>query len=102
VGLRTTTIGFGGANDMATDQNELAKNKLPIEEAASTPELRWASDELKAKIAKAKTRNDLPFDSTLGNPNWDKNAADGHLDLPEDDDDGWPRSPGKADKTSPP
>jgi len=32
--------------------------------------------ELKAKIAEAKAHNDMPFDSTLGNPNWDKNAAD--------------------------
>jgi hypothetical protein len=44
----------------------------------------------------------MPFDSTLGNPNWDKNAADGHLDVPDDDDDGWPRLPVKANKTSPP
>ena len=87
---------------MATDQNEPVKNGLPIEEEASMPELRWASEELKAKIAKAKARNDMPFDSPLRNPNWDKNAADSDLDLPDDDDDGWPRLPVKANKTSPP
>jgi hypothetical protein len=40
---------------------------------------------LKAKIAEAKTRNDMPLDSALGNPNWEKDAADGHLDVPDDD-----------------
>jgi hypothetical protein len=57
---------------------------------------------LKAKIAEAKGRSDMPFDSTLGNPNWDKNAADGHRDVPDDDDDGWPRLPVKANKASSP
>jgi hypothetical protein len=38
----------------------------------------------------------------IGNANWDKNAADGHLDVPDDDDDGWPRLPVKANKTAPP
>ena len=65
-------------------------------------DLKWASEELKAKIAEAKARSDMLFNSTLGNPNWDKNAADGHLDVPNDDDDGWPRLPAKANKNSPP
>jgi len=86
---------------MSNVQNEPVKNGPPIEEA-SMSNLRWASEELKARIAEAKARNDMPFDSTLGNPNWDKNAADGHLDVPDDDDDGWPRLPVKANKTSPP
>ena len=87
---------------MLNDQNEPAKKGRPIEEEPSMSDLRWASEELKARIAEAKARNDMPFDSTLGNPNWDKNAADGHLDVPDDDDDGWPRLPVKANKTSPP
>jgi hypothetical protein len=86
---------------MPNDQNELAKKGPPVGEEASISELRWASEELRARIAEAKARNDMPFDSTLGNPNWDKNAADGHLDVPDDDDDGWPRLPVKANKTSP-
>jgi hypothetical protein len=77
---------------MSNFQNEPVKNGTPIEEA-SMSDLRWASEELKTRIAEAKARNDMPFDSTLGNPNWDKNAADGHLDVPDDDDDGWPHSP---------
>ena len=86
---------------MSNVQNEPAKNGPPIEEA-SMSDLRWASEELKARIAEAKARSDMPFDSTLGNPNWDRNAADGHLDLPDDDNDGWPSLPVKANKTSPP
>jgi hypothetical protein len=86
---------------MSNVQNEPVKNGPPIEEA-SMSNLRWASEELKARIAKAKARNDMPFDSTLGNPNWDKNAADGHLDVPDDDDDGWPLLPVNANKTSQP
>jgi hypothetical protein len=31
------------------------------------------------KAAEAKRRNDMPLDSALGNPNWEKNAADSHL-----------------------
>ena len=84
---------------MSNVQNEPVKNEPPIEEA-SMSDLRWASEELKARIAEAKARNDMPFDSTLGNPNWDKDAADGHLDVPDDDDDGWPHLPAEANKTS--
>jgi hypothetical protein len=65
---------------MSNVQNEPVKNGPPIEEA-SMSDLRWASEELKARIAEAKAHNDMPFDSTLGNP-----TADGHLDLPDDDD----------------
>jgi hypothetical protein len=87
---------------MPNDPTEPA-NKAPlIADAPSLSQLSRASKELKAKIAEAKARNDMPFDSTLGNPNWDKNAADGHLDVPDDDDDGWSRPPAKPDKPSPP
>jgi len=85
---------------MPKDHNEPAKKGPPIEDEASMSDLRRASAELKTKIAEAKARNDMPIDSTLGNPDWDKNAADGHLDVADGDDDGWPRSPVKANKTS--
>jgi hypothetical protein len=87
---------------MPKDWNEPTKKILSVEEEPSMSDLRWASEELKAKIAEAKARNDMPIDSTLGNPNWDKNAADGHLDVPDDDDDGWPRLAVKTNKTSSP
>jgi hypothetical protein len=53
---------------------------------ASAPDLRKASEDLKARIAEAKRHNDLPVDSALGSPSWERSAADGHLDQPEDDD----------------
>ena len=86
---------------MPNDHNEPAKKTPSLESDPSMSDLRSASEELKAKIAAAKARSDMPIDSTLGNPNWDKNAADGHLDVADDDDDGWPRLPAKADKPSP-
>jgi hypothetical protein len=58
----------------------------PVENDPSTAELRKASEELKKKIADAKARNDMPVDSALGNPKWEKEAADGRHDLPPDDD----------------
>ncbi|THD42206.1 MAG: hypothetical protein E7774_16280 [Bradyrhizobium sp.] len=57
-----------------------------------------ASAQLKSKIAEARKRNDMPLDSTLGNPRWDADAADGHLDLPDDDDDGAPPLPAPENK----
>jgi hypothetical protein len=49
--------------------------------------LQKASEDLKTKIAEARRRNDLPVDSALGNPGWERRAADGHLDVPDEDDD---------------
>jgi hypothetical protein len=87
---------------MANEDREPTKSALSIEEDASTRSLRKASQELKARIAKARGRSDMPFDSTLGNPKWDKDAADGRLDVPDDDDDRWPRLRAEPKKTSSP
>jgi len=59
----------------------------PATAKPSESDLRKTSDELKAKIAEAKARNDMPLDSALGNPKWEKGAADGHLDIPNPPDD---------------
>ena len=59
-------------------------SKPPEQPKAS--DLRKAADDLKARIAEARARNDMPLDANLGNPTWEKRAADGHLDLPEEDD----------------
>lgn len=72
---------------MSKDQNDSAVKKVTADEKALASDLRKASEELKAKIAEAKGRNDMPLDSALGNPKWEKNAADGHLDVPDDDGD---------------
>jgi hypothetical protein len=55
--------------------------------SGSASDLRQAAEDLKTKIAEAKRRNDLPVDSALGNPAWERRAADGHLDVPDEDDD---------------
>ncbi len=58
----------------------------PANENPSEADLKKASAELKKKIADAKARNDMPVDSSLGNPKWERDAADGRHDLPPDDD----------------
>jgi hypothetical protein len=59
----------------------------PANEKSTASDLAKASEELKAKIAEAKASNDVPLDSALGSPKWEKDAADGHLDVPEVADD---------------
>ena len=54
---------------------------------ASVRDLRKASEDLKAKIIEAKRHNDLPVNSALGSPSWERSVADGRLDQPEEDDD---------------
>lgn len=71
---------------MPDNQDKLVANGSVAEERTSIAALQKASDELKAKIAEAKARNDMPLDSSLGNPKWEKDAADGHLDVADDDD----------------
>jgi hypothetical protein len=71
---------------MPNDRNEPAPK--PTGDEGPVSDLRKASEDLKAKIADAKRRNDMPLDSALGNPNWEKNAADGHLDVRDEEGDG--------------
>ena len=52
----------------------------------SEAELRKVSTDLKREIEEAKRANNMPLDSALGSPDFEKRAADGHLDRPEDDD----------------
>jgi hypothetical protein len=53
----------------------------------SEAELTKISADLKSRIEEAKRENDMPLNSALGSPDFEKRAADGHLDRPEDDDD---------------
>ncbi len=53
----------------------------------SLSELRKAAEDLKARIGDARRHNDMPIDSALGNPNWEEDAADGRLDVPDEEDD---------------
>ena len=59
----------------------------PAKESEAEAAMRRASEELKTRIDEARKRNDMPIDSTLGNPKWDQDASDGHLDRRDDDDD---------------
>jgi hypothetical protein len=81
----------GPANDDNDGKHLQAEAQSDTEPFAagtgSLLKLRKASEELKAKIADAKRRNDMPIDSALGNPDWELNAADGRLDVPVDEDD---------------
>jgi hypothetical protein len=74
--------------DGKTIQAEAQSDTEPFDAGkGSAPELRKAAEDLKTKIAEAKRRNDMPVDSALGNPGWERNAADGHLDIPDKEDD---------------
>jgi len=53
----------------------------------SLAELEAASRDLKERIIDEKRRNDMPIDSALGNPETEKQNADGRNDLPDRDDD---------------
>jgi hypothetical protein len=52
-----------------------------------TPTPDKQSEDLKARTEEARKRNDMPLDSTLGNPKWDQDASDGRLDRRDDEDD---------------
>ena len=58
----------------------------PEVKSGSVADLAKASEDLKERIEEARKRNDMPLDSTLGNPKWDQDASDGHLDRKSDDD----------------
>ena len=52
----------------------------------SETELRKVSADLMREIEEAKRANNMPLDSALGSPDFEKRAADGHLDRPEGED----------------
>ena len=57
----------------------------PATEKPVETDSRKASKDLKARIDEAKARNDMPLNASLGNPKWEQHAADGHLDVPDND-----------------
>jgi hypothetical protein len=74
--------------DGKTVQAQTQSDTEPFDSGSGSPaDLRQAAEDLKTKIAEAKRRNDMPVDSALGNPSWERRAADGHLDVPDEDDD---------------
>src|ERR1700674_2821654 len=87
----------GGASADVSAARE-AEDQLPEREVAgqttvdekaferSLAELEAASRDLKERIIDEKRRNDMPIDSALGNPETEKQNADGRNDLPDIDD----------------
>jgi hypothetical protein len=65
--------------------NQKSTDQTAEDFSKSLDQLKEKSKEVKAKIEQEKRRHDLPLDSNLGNPEWEQNAADGHLDVPEED-----------------
>jgi hypothetical protein len=87
-------LGFGRVTYWTSEERTLCRTIgtslpqcRPATKKGPPADLRKASDDLKAKVAEAKRRNDMPLDSALGNPNWEKNAADGHLDVRDEEGD---------------
>jgi len=57
--------------------------------AAATPieKLKQESHDLKERIEELRRKTDMPLNSSLGDPAIDAANADGHNDLPEDEED---------------
>jgi hypothetical protein len=73
---------------MPSSSKETAVNTEPVKVKGgdSLRDLRQASRALKEKIIEEKKRNDMPLNSSLGNPEADARNADGRNDLPNCDD----------------
>ena len=68
--------------------DQLLEHEIADERAfeRSLADLETASRDLKERIIEEKRRNDMPIDSALGNPDTEKQNADGRNDLPDRDD----------------
>ena len=82
--VRQETRGPDQAKAKGNGDDAIAEASLS---GRSEADLRKASDDLKNRIEEAKRQNNMPLDSALGSPDFEKRAADGHLDRPEDEDD---------------
>ena len=70
--------------DEPVDHSQI-KPSVP-EVAPFESELKKKSDDLKERIEEARRRNDMPLDAALGSPKFERDAADGHLDVPDKED----------------
>ncbi|HLW92771.1 MAG TPA: hypothetical protein VKS78_15925 [Roseiarcus sp.] len=66
---------------------ERTKERESEKPVRSLERLKAASSDLKQRINEQRRRHDLPLDSALGNPDEEERNADGHLDLPDNDED---------------
>ncbi len=53
----------------------------------SLDRLKKESEDVKARIEQEKRKQNMPLNSNLGNPTWERDAADGHLDISDDSED---------------
>ena len=53
----------------------------------SLDRLKKESEDVKARIEEERRKQNMPLNSNLGNPAWEKDASDGHLDVAEDSED---------------
>jgi len=70
---------------MASETNN--QDTKTAETVRSLAKLKESSNKLREKIVEEKRRRDMPIDSALGNPEEEVRNADGHLNLPDTDDD---------------
>jgi hypothetical protein len=77
------SIGDLGAAPSA-DVDHLTAGRQKIKDAEA--KLKQQSAELKRKIDEAKKANSMPIDSQLGSPSFERRAADGSMDVKDDDD----------------
>jgi hypothetical protein len=64
----------------------MAQDKTQDAAQKSLDTLKEASRDLKERIIEEKRRNDMPVNSSLGDPKIDAQNADGRNDLPDQDD----------------
>jgi hypothetical protein len=70
-------------------EREVAEQEGTVDEKAferSLADLEAASRDLKERIIDERRRNDMPIDPALGNPEIERQNADGRNDLPDRDD----------------
>ena len=79
----------GGTPADAQNAAREVEQQATVDERAferSLAELEAASRDLKERIIDQKRRNDMPIDPALGNPETERQNADGRNDLPDRDD----------------
>jgi hypothetical protein len=78
----------GGASADAQQQAQDVEDRLPERRTVEQKlgDLESASRDLKQRIDDEKRKHDMPINSSLGDPATDAANADGHNDLPDEDD----------------
>jgi hypothetical protein len=69
----------------SADVDHMAEATQKINTASE--KLKQQSTDLKRRIEEAQKSNSMPLDSQLGKPSFERRAADGSLDVEDDDDD---------------